>query len=152
LGLALIPIIAPIFFGPKHIKIYIHDNNFEDKLESFSQTHLQWATLMKEHILQQENNGKDVDTIVERLFGKVCSRAPSKNSKFASAGFLEAQIPDSSLFPIYNSPKTNGRIIRASCVSFLLDIQAPTVSPVLRHQALLALWPLQLLPLHPPST
>jgi hypothetical protein len=33
LGLALIPIIAPIFFGQKHIKISIHDANFEDKWE-----------------------------------------------------------------------------------------------------------------------
>jgi hypothetical protein len=142
LGLALIPIIASIFFGQKHIKISIHDADFKDKLESFSQMHLQWAKLMKEHILQQENDGKDVDTIVNRVFGKVCRRAPSKNFKFALAGFLEAQIPDLPFFPIYNLPKTNGRIIRASCVSFLLGIQAPTISPVLRPQALLTQWPL----------
>jgi hypothetical protein len=100
LGLALVLIIAPIYFGQKHIEININNADFEYKLESFSLKHLQWAKLIKEHMQQQENDGKDVDTIMDRLFGQTCGTGPSKNSKFASAGFVEAQFPESSFFPI----------------------------------------------------
>ncbi len=61
----------------------------------------------------------------------------------------KSQNHRSSPFIIY--PRTNGRIIRASCVIFLWEIQAPIVSPVLQPQALvLALFLLDpLLPLSP---
>jgi hypothetical protein len=129
LGLALIPIIAPIFFGQKHIEISFHDANFEDKLESFSQTHLQWAKLMKEHVLQQENDGKDVDTIVDRLIGKVCRRAPRKNFKFTLAGFFETQIPDSSFFFIYNIPKDKWKDHQSKLRVFFVGNPSPDRQP-----------------------
>ncbi len=94
LGLTLVPIIAPIYFSQKHIKININDADFEYKLESFSPKHLQWAKLIKEHLNQQENDGNDVDTIIDRLFGRTRGTGPSENSKFASADFAEAQIPE----------------------------------------------------------
>jgi hypothetical protein len=47
LGLALVPIIAPIFFGQQAIQVSIHDADFKEKLETFSSKHLQWAKLMK---------------------------------------------------------------------------------------------------------
>jgi hypothetical protein len=129
LGLALIPIIAPIFFGQKHIKISIHDADFEDKLESVSQTHLQWVKLMKEHVLQQEKDGKDIITIFNRLFGKVRSRAPSKNFKFTLAGFLKAQIPDSSFFPIYNFPKDKWKDHQSKLRVFFVGNPSPNRQP-----------------------
>jgi hypothetical protein len=152
LGLALVPIIAPIYFGQKHIEININDANFEDKLESFSPKHLQWEKLIKEHMQQEENDGKDVDTIINRLFGRTRGTGPSKNSKFALAGFVEAQIPESLFFPIYNLPKDKWKDHQSKLGIFLWEIQAPIVSPVLQPQALvLALFPLDpLLPL-PPS-
>jgi hypothetical protein len=129
LGLAVIPIIAPIFFGQKHIEISIHNTDFKDNLESVSQTHLQWAKLMKEHVLQQESNGNDVDTIIDRLFGKVCSRAPSENFKFALAGFLKAQIPDSSFFPIYNLPKDKWKDHQSKLHVFFVGNPSPDHQP-----------------------
>jgi hypothetical protein len=84
---------------------------------------------MKEHVLQQENDGMDVDTIVDRLFGKVHSRAPSKNFKFASAGFLETQIPDSSFFPVYNLPKDKWKDHQSEMHVFFVGNPSPDRQP-----------------------
>ncbi len=87
LGLTLVPIIAPIYFGQKHIEININDANFEDKLESFSPKHLQWEKLIKEHLNQQENDVKDVDTIIDRLFGQTHGTGPSVKLKVCFGWF-----------------------------------------------------------------
>jgi hypothetical protein len=129
LGLALVPIIAPIYFGQKHIEININDTDFENKLESFSPKHLQWAKLIKEHMQQQENDGKDVDTIIDRLFGQTRGTGPSKNSKFASAGFVEAQIPESSFFPIYNLPKDKWKDHQSKLRIFCVGNPSPNRQP-----------------------
>jgi hypothetical protein len=43
LGLACIPIIAPIFFGMHVVEASINDSDFEDKFGLLSAKHLQWA-------------------------------------------------------------------------------------------------------------
>jgi hypothetical protein len=129
LGLALVPIIAPIYFGQKHIKININDANFEDKLESFSPKHLQWAKLIKEHMQQQENDGKDVDTIIDRLFGRTRGTGWSKNSKFVLAGFVEAQIPESLFFPVYNLPKNKWKDHQSKLHNFFVGNPSPNCQP-----------------------
>jgi hypothetical protein len=129
LGLALFPVIVPIFFGQKHIEVSIHDADFENKLESFSPKHLQLAKLMKEHIQQQENDGKDIDTIIIRLFGRVRSKSSNENSKFATAGFIEAQIPDSSFFPVYNLPKDKWKEYQNELREFFVENPSPVRQP-----------------------
>jgi hypothetical protein len=84
---------------------------------------------MKEHVLQQENEGKDIDTIVNRLFSKLRSRALSKNFKFAPAGILEAQIPDSSFFPIYNLPKGKWKDHQSKLGVFFVGNLSPNRQP-----------------------
>ncbi len=46
LGLALVPIIAPIFFVQQAMEISIYNADFKEKLDSFSLKHLQLAKLM----------------------------------------------------------------------------------------------------------
>jgi hypothetical protein len=52
-GMVVFPTIAPIFFGQTPIQGCIHNNDFEEKMESISPIHLKWAKLIKEHIIQQ---------------------------------------------------------------------------------------------------
>ena len=59
LGLAWVPIVAPVFFGMPFVEANIHDLDFDAKLALLSPTHLTWAKLVKENINQQENDGKD---------------------------------------------------------------------------------------------
>ncbi len=64
LGLVCLPVIAPTFFGMKTMKTSIYNLDFEDKLGSLSNKHLQWAKLIKENVSQQENDGRDDDKII----------------------------------------------------------------------------------------
>jgi hypothetical protein len=98
-GMVVFPTIAPIFFCQTHIQGSIHDTNFEEKMESISAIHLKWAKLIKEHIIQQENDNDDVITIINCLSKK--SRT-ANNWKFAPIGFFEAYIPDSCFFSVFN--------------------------------------------------
>ncbi len=120
LGLAFFPIVVHIFFGRQCIEVSIHDADVKEKLESFfSPKHLQLAKLMKEHIQQQQNDGKGFDIIINRVFGHAC-KSPSKNSKFATAGYLAAQHLDLSLFPVFNLPGDKWKDYQAtSCVFFV---------------------------------
>jgi hypothetical protein len=78
---------------------------------------------------QQENDGKDVDTIIDRLFGRTRGTGPSKNSKFASAGFVEAQIPESSFFPVYNLSKDKWKDHQSKLRNFFVGNPSPNSQP-----------------------
>ncbi len=68
-------------------------------MESISLIHLKWAKLIKEHIIQQENNNDDVAAIINRLSKK--SRT-ANSLKFVTKFFFKAYLPDSCFFFIYN--------------------------------------------------
>jgi hypothetical protein len=84
---------------------------------------------MKEHIQQQENDGKDIDTIINRLFGHVRSKSSNENSKFATVGFIKAQIPDSSFFPVYNLPKDKWKEYQNKLHNFFVENPSPVRQP-----------------------
>jgi hypothetical protein len=54
-------------------------------MESVLPIHLKWAKLIKEHIIQQENNNDDVAVITNRLSKKSWT---ANNSKFITIGFF----------------------------------------------------------------
>ncbi len=91
--------IMPIFFGHRLIEGCIHDADFDDKMESISPIHLKWAKLFKEHVAQQENDGDDINIIVDRLNKK---SKKDVNARFGTAGFAEAFITDSCFFFTYS--------------------------------------------------
>ena len=95
IGMALIPNVMPIFFGQRLIEGCIHDADFDDTMEYILPIHLKWAKLFKEHIAQQENDGDDINTIVDRLNKKLKNNV---NARFGTAGFVDAYIPDSCFF------------------------------------------------------
>jgi hypothetical protein len=118
LGLVLVPIIAPIFFGQKAIKVSIQDADFKEKLESFSSKHLQWAKLMKEHIKQQENDCTDFDVIIKRhLAAFVKERLTTPRLRTPSLLQLAIRNPKNQThFSTHYSISltTNGRNIKAN--------------------------------------
>jgi hypothetical protein len=89
IGMAIIPNVMPIFFGQRLIEGCIHDAET---------IHLKWAKLFKEHIAEQENDGDDINTIVNRLNKK---SKKDVNARFGTAGFVDAYIPDSCFFFTY---------------------------------------------------
>jgi hypothetical protein len=98
-GMAIIPTIMPIFFGQRLIEGCIRDANFDDKMESISPIHLKWAKLFKEHVAQQEDDGNDINIIVDRLNKKL---KKDVNARFGTAGFAKAFITDSCFFFTYS--------------------------------------------------
>ncbi len=127
IGMALIPNVMPIFFGQRLIKGCIHDADFDDKMESISPNHLKWAKLFKEHIAQQENDGDDVNIIVDRLNKKT---KKDVNVHFGTAGFVDAHIPDSCFFFTYtlsNGDKWSQH--QAKLREFFVGIPSPTKNP-----------------------
>jgi hypothetical protein len=112
IGMALIPNVMPIFFGQRLIEGCIHDADFDDKMESISPIHLKWAKTFKEHLAQQENDGDDINTIVDHL---------NKTSK---------NIPDSCFFFTYtlsNGDKWTQH--QAKFWEFFVGNPSPTKNP-----------------------
>jgi hypothetical protein len=66
-GLCLVPILAPIFFGQKSIEGSVFDDNFVDKISSITKKHGKWADLMVEFYNQRKESVSDVDNIVDHL-------------------------------------------------------------------------------------
>jgi hypothetical protein len=66
-GICLIPILAPIFFGQQTIKGSVSDEDFVDKMAAISAKHSKWADLMKEVFSQLKENEIDIDKITDRL-------------------------------------------------------------------------------------
>ncbi len=100
LGLACIPIIAPIFFGMHAFKASVYDSNFDNKLALLSAKHLQWAKLIKENVNQQENNDKDYDKILDRISTKT-----DPNSKYVTPGKFGMELLDTPSIQVFTLPK-----------------------------------------------
>jgi hypothetical protein len=101
LGIACIPIFAPIFFGMHAVKTSVYDSDFDDKLASLSAKHLQWAKLIKESVNQQENNDKNYDKILDRI-----STKSDPNSKYITPGRFGVELldtPSIQVFTLHNN-------------------------------------------------
>ena len=91
-GICLVPLLAPIFFGQKTIEGSVTDKDFVNKMTNISPKHGAWADLMKEVFNQLEENETDVDKIVYRL--KTPKRVDEPSSHFTTAAFASSHVPE----------------------------------------------------------
>jgi hypothetical protein len=90
-GICLVPLLAPIFFGQKSIEGSITNKDFVDKMTAISPKHGTWADLMKEVFNQLEKNENDIDKIIDRL--KKLKRGNEPSSHFTTMAFASSHIP-----------------------------------------------------------
>ncbi len=91
-GICLVPILAPIFFGQQTIEGFVSDEDFVDKMAAISAKHGEWANLMKKVFSQLEENEIDIDKITDRL--KKPKRGDEPASQFTASGFAASKIPE----------------------------------------------------------
>jgi hypothetical protein len=101
IGMATFPTTVPIFFGQFFFERSIHDADFEDNMEEISPIHLKWAKLVKEHIIQQKNDGNNVSSIIKRLTKKP-SHKKVDNATYVTVGTTEAYFPELVFFFIFS--------------------------------------------------
>ena len=122
LGMVQFPMVAPIFFQQKTVTCSVHDADFEELLGEISPTHLCWAQLVREQLTQEENDGTDLDLVVQRL---AKSRNKADNAKMVTAGFGVARPAESTFLSTFFFHLKNGPYNRLPCANPLLVIQAP---------------------------
>ncbi len=101
LGLACIPVIAPVFFGMPAVKANIHYLDFDEKLALLSPIHLAWAKLVKENIAQQENDGKDY----EKIFSRIYKGDEASILKYATPNTFGVELLDAPIIQVFTLPK-----------------------------------------------
>jgi hypothetical protein len=98
LGMVQSPMFAPIFFGQKTIVSSVHNPDFEDHLGGISPAHHQWAQLMKEQLIQEENDIQNLDAVIDCL-SKLRNKAESM--KMLTAGFGVARTTDLTFLSVF---------------------------------------------------
>ncbi len=79
----------------------MHDPNFEDELGGISSAHDQWAQLIKEQLIQEENDIQDLNAVVDCL-AKLRNKAESV--KMATAGFGVARTANLTFLSVFTLP------------------------------------------------
>ena len=120
LGIACIPIFAPIFFGMRAVETSVYDYDFDDKLASLSTKHLQWAKLIKENVNQQENNDKDYDKILDRI-----STKSDPNSKYITPGRFGVELLDTPSIQVFTLPNNKWKDSQATLRAFFKGNPSP---------------------------
>jgi hypothetical protein len=125
LGLACIPIIAPIFFGMHAVKASVYDSDFDDKLGLISAKHLQWAKLIKENVNQQENDDKDYDEIL----GRISCGSEDPISKYATPGTFGVELLDTPFIQVFTLLKDKWKDKQAMRWAFFKGNSSPVCQP-----------------------
>ena len=125
LGLACVPIIAPVFFGMPFIEANIHDSDFDEKLALLSPTHLAWAKLVKENINQQENGGKDYATII----GRISKGDETSTSKFVMPNTFGIELLDAPIIQVFTLPKDKWKEVQEELRTFFKCNPSPVRQP-----------------------
>jgi hypothetical protein len=124
LGLACIPIIAPIFFCMHAVKASVYDSDFNNKLALLPAKHLQWAKLIKENVNQQENNDKDYNKILDRISTKT-----DPNSKYITPGKFGVELLDTPSIQVFTLPKDKWKDSQATLQAFFKGNPSPACQP-----------------------
>jgi hypothetical protein len=124
LGLACIPIIAPICFGMHAVKAFVYNSDFNNKLTLLSAKHLQWAKLIKENVNQQENNDKDYNKILDRISTKT-----DPNSKYITPGKFGVELLDTPSIQVFTLPKDKLKDSQATLQAFFKGNSSPLCQP-----------------------
>ena len=120
LCIARFPMFAPILFGMSHVEASVHDDDFEDKIGAMLPKHAEWAKLVKEHFMQNENNGKCVDKIFDRVY----KGRDRNNAKYVTDGSIGEKFSDSCI-QFFNLPSTKWTEHQSSLRSFFKGNPSP---------------------------
>jgi hypothetical protein len=127
LGLACVPIVAPVFFGMRFVEANIHDSDFEEKLALLSPTHLAWAKLVKENINQQENDGKDYD----KILGRISKGDEDTVSKYITPTTFGVELLDAPIIQVFTLPKDKWKEVQEELRTFFKCNPSPVRQPCL---------------------
>jgi hypothetical protein len=125
LGLACVPIVAPVFFGMRFVEANIHDSDFEEKLALLSPTHLAWAKLVKENINQQENDGKDYD----KILGRISKGDEDTVSKYVTPTTFGVELLDAPIIQVFTLPRDKWKEVQEELRTFFKSNPSPVRQP-----------------------
>jgi len=127
LGLACIPVIAPVLFGMPAVKANIHNLDFDGKLALLSPTLLAWAKLVKENITQQENDEQDY----EKIRGKISRRDEVSVTKYVTSNTFGVKILDAPIIRFFTLLKNKWNDVQEMLQTFFkCNRLAPSLPPL----------------------